>query len=261
MTRRSIGGGKMGKTTNAWVAAAIAATTVLLAVGTVDIAGAVGAGGTGPTAAGGADAVASRATGTDCQAPTVTTTATATMVRTTTTPTVAPGTAPATLSTGTTTPVAFEPVCSWRVTYSASDPEPKGLLATTTTPSVTQVYLGTVHMTLGTQYTFSGNGTHGVHCNGKVKVLNAFGGGAAQGEIVSTFCNTDTHLAGNSRVRAVGTTFATTTIQYLHAFSTVYTSFVTGHTIFFGIFTFCSESPVGSHTHWDCVYFDGGPLF
>ncbi len=112
----------------------------------------------------------------------------------------------------------------------------------------------------GTQYSFSDNGAYGVNCNGTVEVLNGFGGGGAQASITSNYCNTDGFTQGEGSVQAVDVGFATGPVVSLTSFNQVFTSFEPGNNIFYGIFYFCSEDPVGQQSTYACVYFDGGPL-
>lgn len=155
--------------------------------------------------------------------------------------------------TGTSSPLVAR--CSWRATFRATPgftPDSK---------SVTYTGVTATYMALGTSYTFHIHGD-GVSCTSTGEVLNGFGGGGAQAELVSTYCNTASGFpTGLGYVKIVGSTYATGTLERLSHFGTpVTTSFVSGHTVFYGSFQDCSEEPVGQTTHFDCVYWNGGPF-
>lgn len=145
--------------------------------------------------------------------------------------------------------------CSWSATFSATPG------VTPDSRSVTYTELSTTYMALGTSYTFHIHGD-GVSCTSTGEVLNGFGGGGAQAKLVQTHCNTYNGFGtALGYVQIVGGTFATGPVKELTYFGTpVQTSFVSGHSVFYGSFQDCSEDPVGQTTSFACVYWNGGPF-
>lgn len=143
--------------------------------------------------------------------------------------------------------------CSWRVTIGGG--------AGPLSRSVTYTQGTSQYMALGTSYSY---GVHfaGVNCTSTGEVLNGFGGGGAQARLVQTHCNTyNGYSTGLGTVQVVGGTYVTGPVRLLTYFGTpVQTSFVSGHSVFYGIFQDCSEDPVGQTTHFACVYWTGSPL-
>ena len=143
--------------------------------------------------------------------------------------------------------------CSWRVTIGGG--------AGPLSRSVTYTQGTSEYMALGTSYSF---GVHfdGVNCTSTGEVLNGFGGGGAQAKLVQTHCNTYTGFStALGTVEIVGGTYVTGPLKFLTYFGTpVQTSFVSGHSVFYGVFQDCSEDPVGQTTHFACVYWTGSPL-
>ena len=149
----------------------------------------------------------------------------------------------------------LQAICTWKATI------PGGTTSSGNDPTVTYTQLSNQAMADGTQYAFSDNGAFGVNCNGTVEVLNGFGGGGAQASITSGYCNTDGFVPGEGSVQAVDVGFTMGPVVSLTSFGQVFTSFESGNNIFYGIFYFCSQDPVGQQSYYACVYFDGGPAF
>jgi hypothetical protein len=145
--------------------------------------------------------------------------------------------------------------CSWTATFPATPG------VTPDSRSVSYTELATTYMALGTSYTFHIHGD-GVSCTSTGEVLNGFGGGGAQAKLVQTHCNTYSGFTtALGTVQIVGGTFATGPVKLLTHFGTpVQTSFVSGHSVFYGSFQDCSEDPVGQTTSFACVYWNGGPF-
>lgn len=145
--------------------------------------------------------------------------------------------------------------CSWTATFPATPG------VTPDSRSVSYTELATTYMALGTSYSFHIHGD-GVSCTSTGEVLNGFGGGGAQAKLVQTDCNTyNGFTTALGTVQIVGGTFATGPVKFLTHFGTpVQTSFVSGHSVFYGSFQDCSEDPVGQTTSFACVYWNGGPF-
>lgn len=143
--------------------------------------------------------------------------------------------------------------CQWRVTIGGS--------AGPLSRSVTYSQGTSEYMALGTSYTFSVH-ADGVNCTSTGEVLNGFGGGGAQAKLVQTHCNTyNGFTTALGTVQIVGGTYVTGPVKLLTHFGTpVQTSFVSGHSVFYGVFQDCSEEPVGQTTRFACVYWTGSPL-
>lgn len=118
-----------------------------------------------------------------------------------------------------------------------------------------------LYMALGTQYNFVFTGQNGVSCFQTIEVLNAYGGGAAQGTLNSGYCNTDGFVPGEGSAQAVDVGYGTGPVVSLTSFGNTFTSFEPGANIFYGVFYFCSQDPPGQQNVYACVYLNGGPLF
>ena len=159
-------------------------------------------------------------------------------------------------------------VCQWEVDYGGSSPSgTTGRTArslhprTGICPCVTSTYVGTAYMALGTIYPMDASGYYGVYCNAQGDVLNGYGGGGAQAQLDSSYCNTDGNFPGEGHVQVVGVGYSTGPYTYLTDFATTFTSFDLGNDAFYGAFEFCSENPVGQQNTYDCYFFEGGPLY
>ena len=170
-------------------------------------------------------------------------------------PATAPAGGPVTLTAPNGQATNLQAICTWKATV------PSGATPSGSDPTVTYTQLSNAAMADGTQYAFSDNGAYGVNCNGTVEVLNGFGGGGAQASITSGYCNTDGFVPGEGSVQAVDVGFTMGPVVSLTSFGQVFTSFESGNNIFYGIFYFCSQDPVGQQSYYACVYFDGGPAF
>ena len=155
-----------------------------------------------------------------------------------------------TVSSGSSTSTLGPGVCQWVYHYPSQAGD----------PIVTSTYLGTEHMTLSTSYAVNYSSYYGVSCDLHAEVLNGFGGGGAQQTLNSSHCNTDGYVPGESSVQVVGSG-ASGPVQTVATFNSTVTSFVSGYSVYYGIFDACSENPVGQTSTYSCDYFYGGPLF
>lgn len=101
---------------------------------------------------------------------------------------------------------------------------------------------------------------YGVNCDATIDLVNIFGGGLAEGYLNGSYCNTDGFVPAESSAQAINGNLKSGLVTAIAPlFGHWYGSFATNGNILVGIFTFCSQYPVGQHNVYACVQGNYGP--
>jgi hypothetical protein len=127
-------------------------------------------------------------------------------------------------------------------------------------PTVTVFNGQNIQLDPGVIDTFDDHGTDGVNCLGEYQIDNGYGGAAAQEALISGSCNTDGFTQGEGSVTIDNASLEEgPTVVVAPTFDVWYESFELGSSALVGVFSFCSEAPVGQHSTYACIQFEAGP--
>ena len=129
-------------------------------------------------------------------------------------------------------------------------------------PTVVVTFVGNYQQNVGSGNVveFVDSNYYGVNCDGYTDLVNAYGGGIAETQLYTSYCNTDGYTPGEGAVQVFdGNSTSGGDVTVAPNFGQWYGSYDGGSTVLYGNFQICSENPVGSHTNYSCVAWSAGP--